>query len=53
MRMTLLDIQNAHAFARRWRGYDLDEVDAFLRIVAEDYENPVRENEGMRIGSGA
>ena len=43
MRMTPLDVQS-HAFARRWRGYDADEVDAFLRIVAEDYEGLVREN---------
>ncbi|MFO0687724.1 MAG: DivIVA domain-containing protein [Myxococcota bacterium] len=43
MRMTPLDVQS-HSFARRWRGYDADEVDAFLRIVAEDYEGLVREN---------
>lgn len=43
MRMTPLDIQS-HAFAHRWRGYDPGEVDAFLRIIAEDYENLVREN---------
>ncbi len=43
MRMTPLDIQS-HSFARRWRGYDADEVDAFLRIVSEDFEALVREN---------
>ncbi len=43
MRMTPLDVQS-HAFARRFRGYDPDEVDAFLRIVSEDYEVLVREN---------
>lgn len=43
MRMTPLDVQS-HAFARRFRGYDPDEVDAFLRIVSEDYETLVREN---------
>lgn len=43
MRMTPLDIQS-HCFAQRWRGYDVDEVDAFLRIVSEDYEAVVREN---------
>ncbi len=42
MRMTPLDVQS-HSFARRWRGYDPDEVDAFLRIVSEDYEGLVRE----------
>lgn len=43
MRMTPLDVQN-HSFAKSWRGYDPDEVDAFLRIVSEDYEALVREN---------
>ena len=43
MRMTPLDVQS-HSFARRFRGYDPDEVDAFLRIVSEDYEILVREN---------
>jgi cell division initiation protein len=42
MRMTPLDVQS-HSFARRLRGYDPDEVDAFLRIVSEDYEALVRE----------
>ena len=42
MRMTPLDVQS-HSFARRFRGYDPDEVDAFLRIVSEDYEALVRE----------
>jgi cell division initiation protein len=46
MRMTPLDVQS-HSFARRWRGYDPDEVDAFLRIVAEDYEGLVRETESQ------
>ncbi|HEB87932.1 MAG TPA: DivIVA domain-containing protein [Deltaproteobacteria bacterium] len=42
MRMTPLDVQS-HQFAHRLRGYDPDEVDAFLRIVSEDYESLVRE----------
>lgn len=46
MRMTPLDVQS-HSFARRWRGYDPDEVDAFLRIVSEDYEALVRETESQ------
>jgi cell division initiation protein len=46
MRMTPLDVQSHH-FARRLRGYDPDEVDAFLRIVSEDYEGLVRENESQ------
>jgi len=46
MRMTPLDVQSHH-FARRMRGYDPDEVDAFLRIVSEDYEELVRETESQ------
>lgn len=46
MRMTPLDVQS-HQFARRLRGYDPDEVDAFLRIVSEDYEGLVRETESQ------
>ena len=41
-RFTPLDIQSHH-FARTFRGYDDDEVDAFLRLVAEDFERAVRE----------
>jgi cell division initiation protein len=46
MRMTPLDVQSHH-FARRLHGYDPDEVDAFLRIVSEDYEGLVRETESQ------
>lgn len=46
MRMTPLDVQS-HQFASRFRGYDPDEVDAFLRIVSEDYEGLVRETESQ------
>jgi cell division initiation protein len=46
MRMTPLDVQS-HQFARRLRGYDADEVDAFLRIVSEDYEGLVRESQSQ------
>ncbi len=46
MRMTPLDVQS-HQFASRLRGFDPDEVEAFLRIVAEDYEGLVRENESQ------
>ena len=46
MRMTPLDVQS-HQFARRLRGYDPDEVDAFLRIVSEDYEGLVLENDSQ------
>jgi cell division initiation protein len=47
MRMTPLEIQS-HRFGRRLRGYDPDEVDAFLRMVIEDYEALIRENEAQR-----
>lgn len=46
MRMTPLDVQS-HQFARRLRGFDADEVEAFLRIVSEDYESLVLENESQ------
>lgn len=46
MRMTPVDVQS-HQFAHRLRGYDPDEVDAFLRIVSEDYESLVRETESQ------
>ncbi len=42
MRMTPLDVQS-HQFAHRLRGFDPDEVSAFLRIVSEDYEGLVHE----------
>ena len=47
MRLTPLDIQN-HRFATRLRGFDPSEVDAFLRLVAEDFEGLVRETESLR-----
>jgi cell division initiation protein len=46
MRMTPLDVQS-HQFATRFRGFDPDEVTAFLRIVAEDYEGLLRENDSQ------
>ena len=47
MRITPLDVRN-HPFRRRFSGYDREEVDAFLRMVAEDYETAVRETDGLR-----
>lgn len=44
MRMTPLDVQS-HQFAHRLRGFDPDEVNAFLRIVSEDYEGLVHETD--------
>jgi len=47
MRITPLDVRN-HPFRSRFPGYDREEVDAFLRMVAEDYEDVVREAERLR-----
>ncbi len=47
MRITPLDIRK-HSFPRRLHGYDRDEVDAFLQMVAGDYEGLVRESERLR-----
>ena len=47
MRLTPLDIRN-HRFSTRVRGLDGGEVEAFLRLIAEDYEEMTRENEVLR-----
>lgn len=47
MRITPLDIRN-HVFPRRLQGYDREEVDAFLRMVAGDYETVLGELQRMR-----
>lgn len=47
MRMTPLEIQS-HRFAGRLRGYDRDEVEAFLQMVTEDYEALVIESAEQR-----
>jgi cell division initiation protein len=47
VRITPLDVRN-HPFRRRFSGYDREEVDAFLRMVAEDYEGVMRDAEGLR-----
>jgi len=47
MRMTPLEIQS-HRFAKRLRGYDTEEVDTFLRMVTDDYEDLVRESDLQR-----
>ena len=46
MRMTPLDIQTHH-FGHRLRGFDPTEVEAFLRMTAEDYESLLRENQSQ------
>ena len=47
MRMTPLEI-HTHRFGRRFQGLDAEEVEAFLRMVAEDYESVLQENESLR-----
>jgi cell division initiation protein len=47
MRITPLDVRN-HPFRRRFPGYDREEVDAFLGMVAEDYEAVMREAGSLR-----
>ena len=42
MKITPLDIDK-HEFSLRFRGYEPEEVRAFLRLVAEDYESASRE----------
>jgi len=47
MRITPLDLRN-HRFPRRVAGYAQEEVDDFLRLVAEDCEAALREAEAQR-----
>jgi len=47
MRLSPLDIQN-HRFAQRLRGYDPEEVEAFNRMVADDFEHAIRESDQLR-----
>jgi cell division initiation protein len=47
MRISPLDVHN-HPFRRQFSGYDREEVDAFLHMVAEDYEGVLREVESLR-----
>ena len=47
MRITALDIRN-HRFRRQMGGYDREEVDTFLRLVAEDYETVLRDAQAKR-----
>lgn len=46
MRLSPLDIQN-HRFSSRLRGLDAGEVEAFLQLVAEDYETLLRERDAL------
>jgi len=47
VRLTPLDIQS-HQFAHRLRGLDAAEVEAYLRMVAEDFEGVIRETDRQR-----
>jgi cell division initiation protein len=47
MRITPLEIQN-HQFSRRISGLDAEEVSTFLKMVADDSQGLVRENEQLR-----
>lgn len=51
MRITPLDVQNHH-FRRRLAGYAPEEVDEFLRLVADDYAAALREVEAQRVQIG-
>lgn len=45
--LTPLDIQKKE-FRHVLRGYSKDEVDAFLNLLAQDFENLIRENQELR-----
>src|SRR3972149_6825845 len=44
MRISPLDIRQQQFTVRLFRGFDTQEVDAFLDDVAEDYESVLKEN---------
>jgi len=47
LRITPLDIRN-HAFRRRLSGYDREDVDAFLGMIADDFEGLIRQTDALR-----
>jgi len=47
MRMTALDVQN-HRFPRRFKGYDVDEVEQFRSALVEDWTALTSETEALR-----
>lgn len=47
VRITPLDVRN-HVFPKRFTGYASDEVDSFLGLIADDYEDLLRESEELR-----
>jgi cell division initiation protein len=51
MNITPLDIEG-HTFSRKVRGFDRDEVRAFLSLVAEEYEKLIAENNQIKDEMG-
>lgn len=51
MRITPLEVQNHH-FSRRFSGLDPEEVASFLKMVADDYQEMVRENQQLKDSVG-
>jgi len=47
MRITPLDIQQKE-FATKFRGFDMEEVDAFLELIREEMEELLRDNSNLR-----
>lgn len=47
MRLTALDIYQQD-FRKRFRGFDVDEVESFLEVVARDFEELVQDNNSLR-----
>jgi cell division initiation protein len=47
VRITPLDVRK-HAFPKRFSGYASDEVDSFLGMVADDFEDLLRDSEELR-----
>ncbi len=47
MRLTALDIYQQD-FRKRFRGFDTDEVESFLEVLARDFEELVQENNNLR-----
>ncbi len=45
MNISPLDIRK-HEFKKSLRGYDTDEVTAFLDLISIEFENIIRENSG-------
>ncbi len=44
MRITPLDVRQQQFTVRMFRGFDVQEVDAFLQDIAEDYEAVLKDN---------